>query len=337
MDRYSRQIRLENFGLEGQNALAKAKVLIIGCGGLGSPAAMSLSRAGVMHLGLVDGDVVQLSNLHRQVLFTESDINELKVEATKRNLLYGDSTLTIETYPTRLNNENAEAIFTPYDIILDCTDNFDTRYLINDVCVTLNKPIVYGAANQLEGQLAVFNYLGGGNLRDIFPEIPEAGTIQNCEEAGVLGAITGIIGNMMALETIKIITGVGQVLTNKLVQYDGASNHLLSVAFKPQKTKSSQEVISQPKQISWLEFKALDSQAFTLVDVRTKEERTQLSKGGIHIPISELAARMDELNALPSIVFYCQSGQRAMEAARLFNEAAGRQASIAIAGQLSGK
>lgn len=332
-DRYSRQKQVSTFGIEGQMALQNARVLIVGCGGLGCPVAMYLSRAGVLNLGLIDGDTVNISNLHRQILFNESDVGTYKVDAAKKALLLGNSDLSIETYRTTLNGGNFKDIISDYDLVIDCSDNFETRYLINDACIILNKPLVYGAANQLEGQVAVFNYQGSGNLRDLFPKIPDEGTIQNCEEAGVLGVVTGIIGDMMALESIKVISGIGEPLTNKLLQFNGETSRSLTITYKPKELTDKPIILPSIKQISWDEYNT-EFNTFQLVDVRTNEERMVGSKGGIHIPLTELSARLSDLNGSNDIAFYCKTGKRAKQAARLISESFGKSNCIAIVDKL---
>jgi sulfur-carrier protein adenylyltransferase/sulfurtransferase len=327
--RYSRQIQIPSFSLKGQEALIAAKILIIGCGGLGCPVALYLTRAGVKHLGIVDDDVVQLSNLHRQVLFSESDLGRLKVEAAKDNLLQGDESLDVETYITRLDSSNYQEIISKYDVVLDCTDNFSTRYLINDACLLLNKPVVYGAANKLEGQVAVFNLNGSGHLRDLYPEIPTEGSIQNCEEAGVLGVITGIIGNFMALEVVKIVSGIGQPLVNQLVQFDGTTSRFHSIKYVPNPRTQPIEISNAAKEVSWANYLE-NYEHYQLVDVRTSSERNESHSGGLHIPLDELLSRKNELESYDSIAFYCQTGPRAIKAANLdINK---NQQSIAIVG-----
>lgn len=315
--RYSRQKQIVSFGDKGQEALQKANVLVIGCGGLGCPVALYLTRAGVLNVGLVDGDIVQLSNLHRQVLFNEKDVGIAKVRAAKTALLLGNSALKIETFETRLNASNYKEIFAPYDLVIDCTDNFDSRYLINDACVLSHKPLVYGAANQLEGQVAVFNYNDSGNLRDLFPEVPKPGTIQNCEEAGVLGVITGIIGDLMALEAIKVITGIGEPLTNKLLQFDGFTSQLYTLNYKPNPTEGLPVIKDMVTQISWSEYHS-ENKHFQLVDVRTTKEREEQHNGGLHLPLLELHSRYSELKRYEQIAFYCKTGQRAIQAVNTY-------------------
>ena len=331
-DRYSRQKQVSSFGVKGQDALKNAKVLVVGCGGLGCPVAMYLSRAGVLNIGLVDGDTIDITNLHRQVLFNESDVGRLKVVATQKALLLGNSDLMVETYQTRLNHDNYKTIIPKYDLVLDCSDNFETRYLVNDACILLNKPLVYGAANQLEGQVAVFNYKGSGNLRDLFPEIPIQGTIQNCEEAGVLGVITGIVGDMMALEAIKIISNVGEPLTNRLLQFNGETSRLLTINYKPSPVTRAVKIQQSFGQITWKDFHKKYTE-FQLVDVRSLEEREAENLGGIHIPVAELEARLSELKMHKKVAFYCKSGQRAIAASRLYCDASNSTTCVAIVGE----
>ena len=307
-NRYSRQITLPGFGIESQAKLQAAKVLIIGCGGLGCPAANQLVRSGVGLIGLVDEDKVSLSNLHRQSLYTESQVGMPKVEAAKSSLSEVNSHSKLNTYPVRFGITNWKEMLSPYDIVLDCTDNFSARYLINDACVTLGKPLIYGAANQLEGQMAVFNVDGSGNLRDVFPEAPEPGTIQNCEVAGVLGPITGLIGNMMALEAIKLLTGLGEVLTNTLMVVDGGD---LSMRRMKYPKRGSTISMAMHHGISWAEYRNAFGQ-HQLVDVRSSAERMP-GDPGLHVSFP-FEARAIEIIGEKSPVFYCQTGVRAEKA-----------------------
>ncbi|MFT5724854.1 MAG: molybdopterin/thiamine biosynthesis adenylyltransferase/rhodanese-related sulfurtransferase [Bacteroidia bacterium] len=334
-ERYSRQTKIPGFGGAGQTALAKAKVLIIGCGGLGCPVAMYLSRAGLGEIGLVDADTISLSNLHRQVLFVESDIGGLKVDAAKSALLKGNSGITVHTYPSRLNSQNYNEIIVPYDLVLDCTDNFDTRYLINDACLELGKPLVYGAANRLEGQVAVFNVNGSGHLRDLFPEVPTAGTIQNCEEAGVLGVTTGIVGDLMALEVIKLVTAVGDPLINQLLQFDGLNTRLHVLKYTRNLAIQTEAITTSVPCVSWLDYDA-KYQTYQLVDVRTSTEREVKSRGGIHIPLDELNLNEFHIKQYEKIAFYCQTGQRAQQAVSHLSKTMANEM-IAIVGNLEPK
>mgnify|MGYP000353799660 CR=1 FL=1 len=319
-NRYSRQLKVPGIGSEGQKRLEKSSVLIIGCGGLGCPCALSLSRAGIGRIGLVDADTISFSNLHRQTLFVERDVDSFKVDVAKERLLEGNSACQIDSFNTRFTTSNYQELLNPYDIIIDATDNFETRYLINDACVAMYKPLVYGAANQTEGQLAVFNLNESGQLRDLFPEFPEVGTIQNCEEAGVLGPITGIIGDLMAMEVIKIITSIGEPLTNQLVQFNGLDTSFHRIRYKKlEGHKESVLNIKEPLSISWDIFRKRYERDYILVDVRTIEERETQNLGGKHIPLDELGSHIKKTTS-DKFVFYCKSGQRARKACLLVEQ-----------------
>ena len=219
MERYNRQIILSEIGEEGQKRLKEARVLIVGVGGLGSPIALYLAGAGVGHIGLVDDDVVSESNLQRQVLYTEGEVGLPKAIQAQKRLQALNGTLQIDAYSTRLTSDNAASIMADYDIIVDGCDNFATRYLINDVCVRLNKIYVYGAIRAFDGQVSVFNYRGGKTYRDLFPD--EAGMLSMPHPPkGVLGVTPGLVGCVEAGEVLKIICGYGEVLSGKLWQID---------------------------------------------------------------------------------------------------------------------
>ena len=238
-ERYQRQIILKQFGEAGQQKLQQAKVLVVGAGGLGCPALQYLVAAGVGNIGIVDGDVVSLSNLHRQPLYTTFDIGFSKAEKAKHSLSKLNPEIFITAYNQRLTPQNALTILSAYDIILDATDNFASRYLINDACVMLNKILVFGAVSQFEGQVAVFNCIGKNgtapvNYRDLFPTPPKDDEVLNCAEAGVLGVLPGIIGTMQANETIKLITGLGKPLINSLLTYNALHNSMYDVLLTAQ-------------------------------------------------------------------------------------------------------
>ena len=205
-ERYTRQTILKGFGFEGQDKLANAKVLIIGAGGLGVPVITYLNAMGVGKIGIVDNDTVALTNLHRQVLYGQDDIGELKVNTALKKLKTQNDATTIEAYKTFINPKNALEIIENYDLVVDTSDNFPTRYLVNDTCVILKKPFVYGALHGYEGQVSVFNYKGGPTYRCLFPHMPKENEVPNCNEHGVLGIIPGIIGNLQALEAIKAVS-----------------------------------------------------------------------------------------------------------------------------------
>src|SRR5437867_6115833 len=239
-ERYQRQILLKEFDETGQQKLLQAKVLVIGGGGLGCPALQYLVAAGVGTIGIVDDDIVTLTNLHRQILYSTNDIGFSKAERATFKLQQLNPDIAITPYNFRLTNKNALEIIPGYDIVIDGTDNFSSRYMINDACVLLNKPLVYGAISRFEGQVGVFNCkpddkIMGVNYRDLFPHPPKEGTILNCAEEGVLGVLPGIIGCMQASETIKLITGIGNPLINRLLTYNALTNQFYELALSPNK------------------------------------------------------------------------------------------------------
>lgn len=233
-ERYTRQTILKGFGLVGQQKLAKAKVLVIGAGGLGVPVLTYLNAMGVGKIGVVDNDIVSITNLHRQVLYGQSDVGQSKVIAALEKLKAQNSETEIQVYNAFLTTKNALEIISDYDIVVDTSDNFPTRYLVNDACVILKKPFIYGALHGYEGQVSVFNYENGPTYRCFFPNMPKENEVPNCNEHGVLGIIPGIIGNLQALEAVKVITGIGEVLSGKLLIFDGLSQSYQKIKFKLQ-------------------------------------------------------------------------------------------------------
>jgi len=234
MKRYSRQIILPEIGLIGQEKLAAAKVLVVGAGGLGCPVLQYLAAAGVGKIGIADGDVVSVSNLNRQVLYTNEDIGKAKVDCVKARLNAQNPEVEIAVYNTFLSEKNAREIIAQYDIVVDGTDQIPVRYLLNDVCVELGKPMVYGAIHKFEGQVSVFNFQGGPTYRDLFPEQPAAGSIPSCAENGVLGVLPGMIGLVQATEVLKIIVGFGEVFSGKLWLFNAKTMQSESIEFEPQ-------------------------------------------------------------------------------------------------------
>ncbi len=230
-ERYIRQVQLPDFGEEGQRRLKEASVLVIGLGGLGIPVIQYLNAMGLGRLGMVDQDQVATSNLHRQVLYDEADVGQSKVSVCIRKLSIQNPETILEGHQCFLNPDNALEIIRSYDLVVDASDNFPTRYLVNDACVLLNKPLVYGALHGFEGQVSVFNYNGGPTYRCLFPNMPGMSEIPNCDENGVLGILPGIIGNFQALEAVKVITGKGMVLSGKLLLYNGLHPSLHSINF----------------------------------------------------------------------------------------------------------
>lgn len=324
-DRYQRQITLTEFGIEGQQKLNKAKVLVVGAGGLGIPVLTYLNAMGVGTLGIVDADVVSLSNLHRQVLYTEAMVGKPKVEAIKSQLSAQNSSTEIHTHQTFLTIENALEIIGAYDIVVDATDNFPTRYLINDACVILNKPFVYGALHAFEGQVSVFNYKDGPTYRCLYPTMPAADAVPNCNENGVLGILPGIIGNLQALEVVKIIAGLGEVLSGVLLLYDTLTQRAQRIKFKLQPGNNEIKVLAKSYEFNCdLPLKSIEASTLKklitegsveLLDVRTeKEYHRQHLKQVRHIPLNDLANRSSELNLEETVYVICQSGVRSKKA-----------------------
>ena len=330
-DRYQRQVILNGFGAEGQKRLQKAKVLVVGAGGLGVPVLTYLNAMGVGTLGIVDKDVVSMTNLHRQVLYTEEMVGASKAECAKKQLGAQNSDTKIVVHPFFLDTGNALDIIKNYDVVVDATDNFPARYLINDACVLLKKPFIYGALHGFEGQVSVFNYQNGPTYRCLFPTMPKADEVPNCNEHGVLGILPGIVGNLQALETIKVITGIGAVLSGTLLLYDGLTQHIQKMKFeaKPEHKKISSladnydfdcglPITSFPAVgVS----KLLEEGSITLVDVRTSKEfeRNHL-KGAHHIPLGELRKKAHTLHMDLPVYVICQSGVRSQKAVLILQE-----------------
>jgi molybdopterin/thiamine biosynthesis adenylyltransferase/rhodanese-related sulfurtransferase len=328
--RYSRQIILPEMGLAGQEKLKAAKVLVIGAGGLGCPVLQYLTAAGVGTIAVIDDDTVDVTNLHRQVLYTAADIGKGKAITAVEKLSAMNPYIRLVPISIRLDEKNATEIISGYDLVIDGSDNFPTRYLANDVCVALNKPLVFGSILRFEGQVSVFNYKGGPTYRCLFPEAEEG---DNCEVAGVIGILPGIIGTYMANEVIKIICGIGEILSGKLLVLNalGNTNNVFSftrsAAFPvPQPTNMPAPVktISENKIeemfLDDLEYKIESGAAdLYLVDVRENYEFEEDFIGGLNIPLSEIPENIPVFPADKTIVFYCTTGKRSRMAAALLS------------------
>lgn len=341
-ERYQRQLILSNFGPEAQRKLDQAKVLVIGAGGLGCPILQYLVAAGVGHIGIIDFDTVSLSNLHRQVLYTTDDIGKLKVECAKRRLNQLNPLVQITTYPVTLSTHNAIDILEQYDIVIDGSDNFTTRYVVSDTTEALQIPLIYGAVSKFEGQVAVFNVTDQTNskttYRDLFPLQPQDNEVANCAEAGVLGVLPGMIGTLQATEAIKLITGVGQPLYNQLLCYQALYNQFYTVQISPDqnrpvmdRTQLAKQHYAQscatpewPKPISLDEIIQLREKAlsFTVVDVREYGEFPFVEDQElIQLPLSQLNEPTEALDTLPSkiLITTCATGKRSIRAAQLLH------------------
>lgn len=337
--RYSRHLVLQEFGVAGQLKLKNARVLVVGAGGLGSPILLYLTAAGIGTIGIADHDSIDISNLQRQVLFTTASAGESKALAAEKRLKQLNPLVSFRVHPVKLTAENALDILKDYDVVVDGTDNFATRYLLNDACVLLDKPLVYGSILKFEGHLAVFNYLSSDgsrspNYRDLFPEPPAPGSVQNCEDAGVIGVLPGIIGTMQANEVIKIVTGTGEPLAGKLLIFDSNSMEqtLITIpgrnsrnaiktlidyddfcGISPDKNKSLDVKQTQNmKEITVQELKKLkDSGAdFQLIDVREPHEYDICNLDGELIPMSEIPYNVDKISKDKQVVIHCRSGKR---------------------------
>jgi molybdopterin/thiamine biosynthesis adenylyltransferase/rhodanese-related sulfurtransferase len=320
LKQYNRQIILPELGFDGQEKLKAAKVLMIGAGGLGCPVLQYLVAAGVGNIGIADDDIVDVSNLHRQILYSVADVGKPKVETAKQKLEQINPYVKLTAYQERVTTENAARLIGSYDLIIDGSDNFPTRYLINDTCVALNKPFVFGSIFKFEGHVSIFNYQNGPNYRDIFPEAPPENEVPNCSEIGVIGVLPGMIGTFMANEAIKIICGIGEILSGKLLTINALDNSMTIFKLTGQKqTTSKLEVIKEkPAEIANEEISidvlkslmAKTPEKVYLVDVREIYEFDDYNIGGINIPLHDLKDHIQELPQDKKLIFYCQTGQR---------------------------
>ncbi|MDR6781782.1 molybdopterin/thiamine biosynthesis adenylyltransferase/rhodanese-related sulfurtransferase [Pedobacter africanus] len=331
MKRYDRQIMLPEMGLAGQQKLLKASVLVVGAGGLGCPVLLYLAAAGVGRIGITDGDVVEESNLQRQVIYQMRDIGLPKAEVTASRLRMLNPELEIVSYPFRLTAENAAELIGRYDLVIDGSDNFPTRYLVNDTCVLLNKTLVFGSVFQFEGQVTVFNYQGSADYRSLYPEPPLADEVPNCGESGVIGTLPGIIGSMMANEAIKVICGFGEVLAGKLLTYNALNNESLLFSFSKSTKKPAEEPAgTQPQKnkptpsssLSLDELQQMDERdiSYLLIDVREVYEYEEHNIGGMNIPLYDLSQHIPELLPYHTLVFCCSAGTRSRIALNLLKD-----------------
>ncbi|WP_250436956.1 HesA/MoeB/ThiF family protein [Hanstruepera flava] len=329
MSRYSRHIILSEVGQKGQDKLNSAKVLVIGAGGLGCPVLQYIVASGVGQVGIVDFDKVDISNLQRQVLFGTSSVGMNKAIAAKKRLEDLNETINIYAIPEQLTIKNVLQIFKDYDIIVDGTDNFSTRYLINDVALQLNKPVVYGAIYKFEGQVSVFNYNHGPSYRCLFPIPPKEGSIANCSEVGVLGVLPGIIGTMMANEVIKIVLNFDGVLSGKLLCYNSKTSEVSTLKIKRNPVEID-KIKSQPD-LSYLSIednctavkeitndKLNFKKNIQFVDVREFHEEPKIELSNcLQIPLRELEENINQIDTSQTIVAFCQSGIRSKKAVEI--------------------
>ena len=345
-DRYRRHLALPEFGLEGQQALLDARVLLIGVGGLGCPLAQYLAAAGVGTLGLVDFDVVDASNLQRQVLYCVADIGRPKLDVAVERIHALNPDVQVDVHRVQLDSGNAMEILAAYDVVVDGTDNFPTRYLINDACVLLGKPNVHGSIFQFEGQATVFDARHGPCYRCLYPEPPPPGAVPSCAEGGVLGVLPGLVATIQATETIKLLTGIGDPLYGRLLRYDALRMEFDE--FKLKKDSQCPVCGSQPSVTELIDYvgfcgvpaieglevpevaaaevrDALDrGDEFLLLDVREPDEvATARIDGSRGLPLGELEARMDELASWRRrrVVVHCHTGARSARACQALRAA----------------
>jgi adenylyltransferase/sulfurtransferase len=351
--RYSRHLIMPEVGMDGQLKLKQAKVLCIGTGGLGAPLGLYLAAAGVGRIGLVDFDTVDFTNLQRQVLFGTTDVGRPKIEAAAEHLRNLNPLIQIDSFETRLTSENALDLFKDYDIIVDGTDNFPTRYLVNDACVLLGKPNVYGSIFRFEGQITIFGAPGGPCYRCLYPEPPPPGLVPSCAEGGVLGVLPGIVGTIQAAETLKLIIGKGDPLIGRLLLFDA-----LGMKFRELKLRKNPECPvcgehpTVKKLIDYAEFCGIRGEEapaapatvpeitprelkarldrgdeIYILDVREPHEYQICNIGGHLIPLGELPTRVHELDSSREIVAHCRSGKRSVEASEFLRKAGFRKIS----------
>jgi molybdopterin/thiamine biosynthesis adenylyltransferase/rhodanese-related sulfurtransferase len=325
--RYGCQIALPGFSEKTQQLLQNARVLVVGAGGLGCPAAQYLAAAGVGTLGIADFDTVSVSNLHRQVLYTPADAGKKKVTVACERLQQQNPGIKLVPHDVRITSQNIMDLIAGYDILIDGSDNFDTRYLVNDAAVIACKPVVYGAIYQYEGHVAVWNVVNDNgtkspNYRDLFPQV-NASQIPNCAEGGVIPTLAGIIGCMQANEVIKYITQTGDLIVGKILVFDAQTmqSRLIKMVDKTNThINRLVETIDIPT-ISVADLKkGIGENSVNLVDVRTEEERDEFNIGGRHVPLDELYEFINELDKTAKTVFYCASGKRSGEAVKLIKK-----------------
>ncbi|MBE9193273.1 molybdopterin-synthase adenylyltransferase MoeB [Gloeocapsopsis crepidinum LEGE 06123] len=349
-ERYSRHLILPEVGLDGQKRLKAASVLCIGTGGLGSPLLLYLAAAGIGRIGIVDFDVVDNSNLQRQVIHGTSWVGKPKIASAKNRILEINPNCQVDLYETRLSSENALELLAPYDVVVDGTDNFPTRYLVNDACVLLDKPNVYGSIFRFEGQATVFNYEGGPNYRDLYPEPPPPGMVPSCAEGGVLGVLCGIIGTIQATETIKIILGQGNTLSGRLMLYNALDMKFRELKLRPNPERPVIDKLidyeffcgipqakaeEEKRQMAMEEMtvqelkELLDSGAdnFVLLDVRNPNEY-EIAKipGSVLVPLPDIESgegveKVKEILNGHRLIAHCKMGGRSAKALGILQEA----------------
>ena len=335
-NRYSRHLLLPEIGAAGQHKLKAARVLVVGCGGLGCPVLQYLAAAGVGTIGLLDFDTVDDSNLQRQVLYGTADVGRPKAEAAAEKLRAQNPFIELRPHQVLLSTANALPLFAGYDIVVDCSDNFATRYLVNDACVVLGKPLVFGAIFKFEGQVSVFNYQSGPTYRCLYAAPPAAGEAPNCAEIGVLGVLPGLVGTLQATEALKIILELGEVLSGRLLLVDALGMRFQPIRFRAVAANQQRtaleadyaafcgeapltEAPARAPEISADELKdwQQSGRLIQLVDVREPHEHARRSIGGQLLPLGQLPQHLGGLRPNVPVVVHCASGVRSQKAALL--------------------
>ena len=336
--RYARHLTLPEVGPEGQRLLGKASVLVVGAGGLGSPALLYLAAAGIGQIGVIDDDSVDISNLQRQVLHDTASVGDAKVVSARRRLTELNPEIVVEAHEARLGVDNALGLIGEYDVVIDGSDNFSTRYLIGDACEILGRPWVFGSIHRFEGQVATFNFDGSPNYRDLFPEAPPSELAPNCAEAGVLGVLPGIVGSIQATEAIKIVLGIGEPLIGRLLVIDALGMRMRSLSYshdpsRPTVTELSEHTVecssqadvieelrSEMLEISPADYAERVGSGWTpfLLDVRRADEErlTSLEGTSLRIQHNSVPQRSDEIPRGRDVVVYCRTGVRSAAVAR---------------------
>jgi molybdopterin/thiamine biosynthesis adenylyltransferase/rhodanese-related sulfurtransferase len=356
--RYGRHLILPEVGLEGQMKLKAASVLLVGAGGLGSPLALYLAAAGIGKIGIVDFDVIDESNLQRQVIHSTADVGRPKLESAKEKIQSINPNVEVELFNTRLSSENALEILGGFDLVVDGTDNFPTRYLVNDACVLLKKPNIYGSIFRFEGQVSVFSAPGGPCYRCLYADPPPPGLVPSCAEGGVLGVLPGIIGTIQAAETVKYILGIGEPLVGRLMLFDALT--MKTRELKLRRNPDCKVCGDHPEITELIDYEtfcgiappaaaeaALDEYSITVTDVKGKLDRGEsiflldvrepqeyeiANLGGHLIPLNDLARRVHELDSSQDIVVYCHSGVRSGRAVEFLKQIGFRKVKNLVGG-----
>jgi len=312
-ERYTRQINLPEIGVEGQKKLKESSIVVIGAGGLGSPALLYLAAAGIGNITIVDGDVVEASNLHRQILYNESDIGTKKSETAAKKLIDLNSQINVNVISEFLNEENAEEIIANHDILIDGSDNIPTRYILDDVCRKKRIPWIHASIHRFEGQIACFNISGSAGYRDLFPDPSAAENVPNCAEAGVLGVLPGIIGTIQATQALKLCLGIGEDLANKVLIIDTKSMSFRTMNFGE---KIEKIVYEKPKNISAIEVNNLMNEGWNpfIIDCRTEREAriAKLNQVDICIEHTHISTIINQIPNDKDVLIYCHHGTRSM-------------------------